>query len=393
MIIEKIRQKKQPLGIDPTMAKYFYFSEAPDDGTNSESNEDSEEVSAEAKPIKIRKPRVNYAKDIPSTDDDELPPPPGEETPTPEGDAAAIAEDDPPEPVTVDADDIAADDELPPPPGEEAPVEEPEPTSTDEPSDDESVPPPPAEEDAEQPAEANETDDLPPPPGEEAPAEEPASVDEPSENDDNLPPPPGEGGSGDAVSVDTPTDGDESELPPPPAETSDADDTPPPGEGGTESPADGESSEDLPPPPGEEGDDGEEIDDELGLLEDEDPEDPTDASGPTRKYNLYRDFLALYNANKGYIEKLEHSRPDSLEATTVINSVLDKLRKVDSSMSEYMIIRFADAPYLQSLLFFQQLIATIRLCFSLIRNNKPFIDQTAHIEDLIKPNRKSNNKH
>lgn len=332
MIIEK-KPKQKFLGVDPCMAKYFYFKEAPEDENSSE---EDDEVVVSTRPLNIRKPTVDYTKDIPS--EEETPEPTeDDQAATPEGDAAEIAEDNPPEPITVDADDIEPDDDSDIPEEDEPPAQD---TGSDTEETDSADNNPEETPNEEEPS--NDTaDEKPPTTGD----DEPATDDTP------------EAPSGDEVSVEPP--GEDAEP------TSDED----------ESNIDNEL-------------------DDIGILDDdEDPNDPTDVSGTTRKYNLYRDFLALYNANKGYIEKLEHSRPDSLEATTVINSVLDKLRKIDKSMSEYMIIRFSEAPYLQSLVFFQQLIATIRLCFSLIRNNKPFLDQTVHIEDLIKPNRKSSNKH
>lgn len=113
-----------------------------------------------------------------------------------------------------------------------------------------------------------------------------------------------------------------------------------------------------------------------------------DAQTNIRKYNLYRDYIRLYNSIGSYIEKLETSRPDNIESNIVINSVLNKLHRTKDSLYEYMTIKYTDASYLASLMFFQQAISVVRLCFSLIRNNKPFISQEIRLEDLDKPVKK-----
>ena len=151
-------------------------------------------------------------------------------------------------------------------------------------------------------------------------------------------------------------------------------------------------SEDVPEDDGEDqtnngtdegqGDDQGEQNNETETQDDEAAEN--DAATNIRKYNLYRDYIRLYNSIGSYIEKLEASRPDNIESNIVINSVLNKLHRIEDSLYEYMTIKYTDAPYLASLMFFQQAISTVRLCFSLIRNNKPFISQEIHLEDLEK---------
>lgn len=134
------------------------------------------------------------------------------------------------------------------------------------------------------------------------------------------------------------------------------------------------------------GDDQTEQTDDTQNQDDEAAENDTQTN--IRKYNLYRDYIKLYNSISSYIEKLEISRPDNIESNIVINSVLNKLHRAKDSLYEYMTIKYTDSSYLASLMFFQQAISVVRLCFSLIRNNKPFISQEIHLDDLEKPDKK-----
>lgn len=148
----------------------------------------------------------------------------------------------------------------------------------------------------------------------------------------------------------------------------------------------GNESEGGPDSTSDEPDDSEDETDGSGDAE-ESNEEPTndneaDGTSQSRKYNLYKDFMSLYNSNKSYIEKLERSRASSMESTIVINSALNQLNKIDDILYEYMTIKFPKAPFIDSLIFYHQTVSAIRLCFASIRNNKPFINQTASIEDL-----------
>lgn len=152
-------------------------------------------------------------------------------------------------------------------------------------------------------------------------------------------------------------------------------------EDGGEDQTDGGTDEDQGGDQGNQTDNGENQEDEAS---------DNDAETNIRKYNLYRDYIRLYNAIGSYIEKLETSRPDNIESNIVINSVLNKLHRAKDSLYEYMTIKYTDSSYLASLMFFQQAISAVRLCFSLIRNNKPFISQEIHLDDLEKPDKKDN---
>lgn len=158
----------------------------------------------------------------------------------------------------------------------------------------------------------------------------------------------------------------------------------------TDAPTENDGSDDN-----DSGDSAETTDDssqEDSTANDNESSDDNDVAANVRKYNLYRDYLALFNSVNSYIEKLESSRPDSIESNIVINSVLNKFHRIKDSLYEYMTIKYGDSSYLASLMFFQQAVSAVRLCFSLIRNNKAFINQEIHLDDLEKDTSKKDRK-
>ena len=94
-----------------------------------------------------------------------------------------------------------------------------------------------------------------------------------------------------------------------------------------------------------------------------------------RKYNLYRDFLLLYDSIGSYITKLEKLSCDSLEGSAVFGSITTRLNTIRQSLYEYMIIKYDSVSYVQALYFMQTVIAAVKVCFDLIRNNVPYIKQ------------------
>ena len=106
----------------------------------------------------------------------------------------------------------------------------------------------------------------------------------------------------------------------------------------------------------------------------EDSED-SEQEETRRKYNLYRDFLLLYDSIGSYITKLEKLSCDSLEGSAVFGSITTRLNTIRQSLYEYMIIKYDSVSYVQALYFMQTVIAAVKVCFDLIRNNVPYIKQ------------------
>lgn len=197
--------------------------------------------------------------------------------------------------------------------------------------------------------------------------DEPAPTTEPADN-----PPPVEGG--DAPADDT---GGGLETEPPAGAEGDAaptDDT------GGEAPAEGEG--------GEGGLDTEDNTDFGANMDDgggdvEGGEAPADDGGggegtaapPNNaenqlKFSLYRNLKNLYIAVQNYISQLDDMTVSSYNYNMVIKTASRKLGELEDYMYEYMTIRFKDAPYIESMEFYQKCITTLQLIFELLRNNK-----------------------
>lgn len=87
----------------------------------------------------------------------------------------------------------------------------------------------------------------------------------------------------------------------------------------------------------------------------------------TRKYNLFKEFMALYNACENYISKLENILKDDTIVNQIIMVCTNNLREVKSILYDYMTIKFPVNSYVQSLLFYQKMIASVQLVFAMLK--------------------------
>ena len=90
----------------------------------------------------------------------------------------------------------------------------------------------------------------------------------------------------------------------------------------------------------------------------------------TRKYNLFKDFMSLYTAIDNYIFKLEDGINDDIDTNQIIKVSVNKLREIKDLTYDYMIIKFETQTYVQSLLFYQNLVVAIQVVFRLLSNLK-----------------------
>ena len=90
----------------------------------------------------------------------------------------------------------------------------------------------------------------------------------------------------------------------------------------------------------------------------------------TRKYNLFKEYMSLYNAIDNYISKLEDSISDDPITNQGIKLAVSKLREIKDLTYDYMMIKFEICTYVQSLLFYQNLVVSVQLVFKLIINSK-----------------------
>ena len=88
----------------------------------------------------------------------------------------------------------------------------------------------------------------------------------------------------------------------------------------------------------------------------------------TRKYNLYKEYMSLYNAADNYISKLENILRDDDEENIIIRNSVTNLREIREILFDYMTIRFQLNTYVQSLLFYQKMVVAIQLVFRLLRS-------------------------
>ena len=88
------------------------------------------------------------------------------------------------------------------------------------------------------------------------------------------------------------------------------------------------------------------------------------------KFSLYRNLKNLYIAIQNYISQLDDLSVSSFNYSMVIKTASKKLGELEDYMYEYMTIRFKDAPYLESMDFYQKCVATLQLIFELLKNNK-----------------------
>ena len=90
----------------------------------------------------------------------------------------------------------------------------------------------------------------------------------------------------------------------------------------------------------------------------------------TRKYNLFREYMSLYNAIDNYISKLDTNIKDDLAVNQLVKTAVSKLREVKDLTYDYMMIKFETNTYIQSLLFYQNLVVSVQLIFKLLTKTK-----------------------
>jgi len=95
----------------------------------------------------------------------------------------------------------------------------------------------------------------------------------------------------------------------------------------------------------------------------------------TRKYNLFENYMSLANAIKNYISKLENSMGDNHEENLILKTSTEKLREIYELCYDYMTMKFEISSYVQSLLFFQNLVIMIQLVFDLLSKTRKKIQK------------------
>ena len=89
----------------------------------------------------------------------------------------------------------------------------------------------------------------------------------------------------------------------------------------------------------------------------------------TRKYILFNRFIDLITSLDNYINKLENSTTDNININRVIEIAIDKLRDIRSLAYDYTTIKYEASTYVQSLLFYNQLIVMTEMIFELLNKS------------------------
>ena len=115
-----------------------------------------------------------------------------------------------------------------------------------------------------------------------------------------------------------------------------------------------------------EGDDG-------GTGAGEDNPDNPDSGGNSsndeqvRKYALYKKFLKLDSTLGGIIEKLSSALSDNPDINQKYKIITNKVKTLKELLSQYMIIRFSKSSYIQSMLFYQRVMAAMEITLGILK--------------------------
>lgn len=104
--------------------------------------------------------------------------------------------------------------------------------------------------------------------------------------------------------------------------------------------------------------------------QDDDKKGPGIEYDSTRKYILFNRFINLITSLDNYINKLENSTTDNININRVIEIAVDKLRDIRNLAYDYTTIKFEASTYVQSLLFYNQLIVMTEMIFELLNKSK-----------------------
>lgn len=97
----------------------------------------------------------------------------------------------------------------------------------------------------------------------------------------------------------------------------------------------------------------------------------------TRKYVLYTNFNSLLNGINNYISKLETLLGEDTEVNHVMKTCVKKLRMIRDLTYDYLIMKYEISSYIQSKLFYTNMIAMIQTVFSVIWKTNHLVKMNA----------------
>ena len=121
--------------------------------------------------------------------------------------------------------------------------------------------------------------------------------------------------------------------------------------------------------------------------EDSSTDDGTDDSGDgekpsdeqIRKYSLYKKFTRLNETLDMICDSLSSMMSDNSEINQKYKTVAQKLKELNQLLSEYMILKFASASYIQSMLFYQRSLAIVDINLNILKDLKKEITKTKNM--------------
>lgn len=109
--------------------------------------------------------------------------------------------------------------------------------------------------------------------------------------------------------------------------------------------------------------------DDTGNNEGDAADDTEDVEEKKQKFYMYSKFVNLYNTINSFIEKIEVVVKNDPLQNVVLTTVRLNLNDISDSLYDYMMFRYKSATYKQVLIYFETVIAAVKLSFELLRNN------------------------
>lgn len=108
-----------------------------------------------------------------------------------------------------------------------------------------------------------------------------------------------------------------------------------------------------------------------------DGEKPSDEQ--IRKYSLYKKFTRLNETLDTICDSLSIMMSDNSEINQKYKTVAQKLKELNQLLSEYMILKFTSASYIQSMLFYQRSLAIVDINLNILKDLKKEVAKTKNM--------------
>lgn len=95
----------------------------------------------------------------------------------------------------------------------------------------------------------------------------------------------------------------------------------------------------------------------------------------TRKYVLFKEFMSLYNSVDNYVSKLENMMNDDPTTNQIYKVCTNNLREIRDLIYDYMTLKYEASRYVQSLLFYEKMVAAVQIVFNMLSKAIKFRDK------------------